>query len=231
MRLSLVLAAATIIWGALSGSWFGCQLGGLRVLTDTKVKNASVQVFCFALALAQLSLGHLWKAWRGSWRERLANLGWIMILCGNFMTAVKMIARPDWFQSALLFSFYVPGLLLVILFAVNWKNIANVFQFPFDIINSFTDVLSYIRLFAVGLSGAYIAGTFNDMAVDVAKASPWLIIVAVICIVAGHGLNLALGMMSVLVHAVRLNTLEFSNHTGLTWSGSAFKPFKHKNKE
>ena len=47
----------------------------------------------------------------------------------------------------------------------------------------------------------------------------------------GHALNLALGVMSVLVHAIRLNTLEFSNHSGLTWSGSPFKPFAKPNND
>ena len=52
---------------------------------------------------------------------------------------------------------------------------------------------------------------------------------AVLILVAGHALNLAMAALSILVHAVRLNTLEFSNHKGVSWSGYAFSPFsKHK---
>jgi V/A-type H+-transporting ATPase subunit I len=98
-----------------------------------------------------------------------------------------------------------------------------------DIVNSFTDVISYIRLFAVGMSGAAIAEAFNGMlsplfgsAVGVAGAA--LVLLGV------HGLNIALAVMGVAVHAVRLNTLEFSNGLGLEWSGFAFSPFaKQKN--
>ena len=98
-----------------------------------------------------------------------------------------------------------------------------------DIVNSFTDVISYIRLFAVGMSGAAIAEAFNGMlsplfgsAVGVAGAA--LVLLGV------HGLNIALAVMGVAVHAVRLNTLEFSNGLGLEWSGFAFTPFaKQKN--
>lgn len=42
----------------------------------------------------------------------------------------------------------------------------------------------------------------------------------------GHGLNLAMGALSILVHAVRLNTLEFSNAKGITWAGMPYTPFK-----
>ena len=139
------------------------------------------------------------------------------------MIALPEAVRNEWFVWC-----YAPGLVLVMLFAVDWKKVSDVFQFPFSIINSFTDVLSYIRLFAVGMAGACISGTFNGMAADLVKVSPWLVILAAVGLLLGHGLNIALNILSVLVHAVRLNTLEFSGHSGLTWGGSAFKPFKHK---
>ena len=126
---------------------------------------------------------------------------------------------------------YGTGLLLVMVCGVNWKQASDVFQFPFDIIGSFTDVLSYIRLFAVGLAGACIAGSFNGMAFDLAQVSVWLLPAGIIVALVGHALNIALALLSVLVHAVRLNTLEFSNHTGLSWSGQSFNPFKLNKKE
>ena len=228
VALAFVLSAATIVWGALSGCWFGCRLGGIDALTDPAVRDGNVQAFCFALAAAQLVLGHLWQiCYARSWRKRLADLGWIAILIGNFLLAVKMIALPGAVREAWLVWCYAPGLALVILFAVNWKKISDVFQFPFSIINSFTDVLSYIRLFAVGMAGACIAGTFNGMAADLVKISPFLVIVAAVGLLLGHGLNISLNILSVLVHAVRLNTLEFSGHAGLSWSGTVFKPFQH----
>ena len=110
---------------------------------------------------------------------------------------------------------------------VNWKNPGDIFQFPFSIINSFVDVLSYIRLFAVGMAGFYIANSFNGMGVGLWKSSPWLLLIGIGVILFGHLLNIGLCMLSVLVHGVRLNTLEFSNHAGLSWSGSDFKPFKN----
>jgi len=90
--------------------------------------------------------------------------------------------------------------------------------------------MSYIRLWAVGLAGAAIAGTINQM------AGPMLghflfFIFGIILLVFGHGLNLVLNTLSVLVHGVRLNTLEFSGHAGLTWAGFAYKPFAKRIKK
>ena len=81
------------------------------------------------------------------------------------------------------------------------------------------------------MAGASIAMNFNSMALDIAKSSPYFIVLGVIVVLVGHALNLALCVMSVLVHAIRLNTLEFSNHSGLTWSGNAFRPFAKPNKD
>ena len=72
-----------------------------------------------------------------------------------------------------------------------------------------------------------MAQSFNSMGMDILSASPWLLPVAVLVIVFGHALNAALAFMSVLVHGVRLNTLEFSNHAGIRWGGQAYKPLKN----
>ena len=228
LRLMLLLSIFTIIWGALCGSWFGVTIGGLACLTKASVKDANIQAFCFLLAVAQLTMGRIWSSIRSrNIRKTLADFGWILILWGNFFLTLKIIVWQGEFP-VFMYGLFGVGLLLVILFGINWKDIADVFQFPFAIINSFTDILSYIRLFAVGMSGACIAQSFNGMAADVAKASPWFIIFSIVILLAGHILNLVMAMMGVLVHAVRLNTLEFSNHAGLTWSGKEYRPFKDR---
>jgi len=79
-------------------------------------------------------------------------------------------------------------------------------------------------LWAVGLAGASIAGTV------VGFAGPMLgklmfFAFGIVLLIFGHAFNMVLNVLSVLVHGVRLNTLEFSSHLGLTWSGFAYKPF------
>ncbi len=230
LRLFFILSVATIVWGVLTNNYFGTapfpQLG-LECLTNAAVKDANTQAFCFMLAVAQLSLGRVWRAFHDrSLRGIGGNIGWMLIVWGNFFLTLKLVVWPGDFPQYMYY-LYAVGLLLVIFCDVNWKNPGDIFQFPFSIINSFVDVLSYIRLFAVGMAGFYIANSFNGMGVGLWKSSPWLLLIGIGVILFGHLLNIGLCMLSVLVHGVRLNTLEFSNHAGLSWSGSDFKPFKN----
>ena len=241
MRLLLILSIAATIWGALCGSWFGLStipgtqiaipgLEWFRDFASSTAKQANIQFFCFILAVCQLSLGRIWRTIRErNWRSAISNFGWMLIIWGNFFLTVRLIVYPGEFPK-FMYVLYGVGLLLVMLCGVNWKNAAAIFQFPFDIIGSFTDVLSYIRLFAVTLAGACIAGSFNGMGFNLGEVSVWLIPAGLLVAAIGHVLNIALALLSVLVHGVRLNTLEFSNHTGLSWSGQAFNPFKKSKK-
>jgi len=90
----------------------------------------------------------------------------------------------------------------------------------------FSDIMSYIRLWAVGLAGASISTTVNTMAGPMLGS--FLIFAGIILLVFGHGLNMIINVLSVLVHGVRLNILEFSGHVKLNWSGTAYRPFTVK---
>ncbi len=121
---------------------------------------------------------------------------------------------------------YIVGASLIVLFNINWKNSGDVINAPFDFINSFVDVLSYIRLFAVGYASLKIAQTFNGMGETLFAEGGGKVIIAIGVIAFGHVLNIVLGLMAVLVHGIRLNTLEFSGHVDISWGGLFFKPFK-----
>jgi V/A-type H+-transporting ATPase subunit I len=101
------------------------------------------------------------------------------------------------------------------------KNIISVFL---GIVNVFSDIVSYIRLWAVALAGAAISGTVNAMAGPM-FGKLTMMVFGVILLVFGHGLNMILNLLSVIVHGVRLNTLEFSQHLGMAWSGTKYRPF------
>jgi V/A-type H+-transporting ATPase subunit I len=90
----------------------------------------------------------------------------------------------------------------------------------------FGDVLSYLRLFALGLASASLALTFNDLARQVAERMPGLgLLFALLILVVGHVLNLLLSVMSGVVHGLRLNFIEFYNWA-LLGEGYPFRPFK-----
>jgi len=136
---------------------------------------------------------------------------------------------------------WVFGVSLVLVFGFSVKPSqlktrgAELGMLPLNIMSALGDIISYVRLFAVGLASVKVAENFNSMATDLVAGADaiWmkaLMSVAMVAIlVVGHGLNLAMAALSILVHAVRLNTLEFSNHKGVSWSGYSFSPFKKTN--
>jgi V/A-type H+-transporting ATPase subunit I len=115
------------------------------------------------------------------------------------------------------------------------KGLAGLFSLFLKLVSCFADILSYIRLFAVGLAGAMIGQVFNTMAVPAEGLGSFglgfiiKLVLAVLVLVFGHGLNLALTAMSVIVHGVRLNLLEYAgNHLEMEWSGYEYNPFALK---
>jgi V/A-type H+-transporting ATPase subunit I len=94
-------------------------------------------------------------------------------------------------------------------------------------VSCFADINPSIRLFAVGLAGVAIAQTVNGM-VQAMPAGVVRIAAGSLLLIFGHSLNLVLGFLSVVVHGIRLNMLEFSGHLGMEWSGVKYTPFSAK---
>ena len=107
------------------------------------------------------------------------------------------------------------------------ESLKNIISVLLGIVNVFSDIVSYIRLWAVALAGAAISSTVNTMAGPM-LGKLVLVIFGIVLLVFGHGLNMMLNLLSVIVHGVRLNTLEFSTHLGMTWSGTKYSPFREK---
>ncbi|MFO7891088.1 MAG: hypothetical protein R6V04_12215 [bacterium] len=233
-----VLSISTIIWGTLTGTWFGSQyiaeqsffkhfiIDPIYSFDNSRESIRYMMRFTFILALIQLSIGHLMVAYRNRKNiKALADIGWVLIIVGMFfVTNLLVLNYPlPAFATPLL----IAGFLLVTLFTNFQKNIfkaffGSVFTVLLDIIGSFSDIVSYVRLFAVGVATVAVASAFNSM------ASGFL---APIILVLGHGLNILLAIMSVLVHGIRLNVLEFSTALGQEWSGIEYKPFKESNSD
>ena len=231
-----ILSFCAIIWGCLTATFFGqgwLLNIGIKPLIPALGNTAFIQALCFFIGAVHLSLAHGWRAvLKAPALFALADLGWICIIWAVFFLAKNLILG-DVFPvcgSWLL----VTGLVLVLFFTSPQKNIFKTIgeglgTIALGLVNNFTDVVSYIRLFAVGLAGVAIADAFNAMAAGVFKKGDWLtIFAAALIVIFGHALNIILGPMSVLVHGVRLNVLEFCGHANVTWNGFAYKPFGRK---
>ncbi len=229
-----VFSVATVVWGGLSNTWFGFHPAALdnavsRWLSQPGGKgDGNMMLICFTLGVAHLSIARIWNAVElFPDRKFIAQLGWVGVIWFMYFLAgnvVGVLTLPG--PMKVVFGVSVALIALFMLRKDELKTSgADLGMLPLNIISCLGDIISYVRLFAVGLAGVKVAENFNEMALGLSLP----LVVKIPCLVAilllGHALNFAMAGLSVLVHAVRLNTLEFSNHKGVSWSGFAFKPF------
>lgn len=259
--LVVLLGLCTIGWGAATCTWFGMPLemlpDSLKEISfgpispakvGSDVANTNQKIFCFMIAIVQLSVAHLKGIMRyKSSLKALGELGSLLELWGMFYVVMNMVVDgvkyPLGITETTMYagSIPVPYLALAVLFigfGLNFvfsnysgsikdsilESVKNIISVLLGIVNVFSDIVSYIRLWAVALAGAAISNTVNMMAGPM-FGKLILVIFGVIILVFGHGLNIILNLLSVIVHGVRLNTLEFSQHLGMSWSGIKYRPF------
>ncbi|MDD5644019.1 MAG: hypothetical protein PHO00_01040 [bacterium] len=230
--LMYVLSVATIVWGVLTGTVFG-QVWikqAFKPLMPWLTVDSNMKELCFIIGALQLTIAHVWLAVRKMPSVIFAaDLGWIAVIWGAFFLARTFIVGADF--PAFAVWLFVCGISAVLFFSVPFKSFFKDL-FPrlittfLSIIGSFSDVVSYIRLFAVGMASVAIADAFNQIAEGFGWSSAAAGLATALILLIGHGLNIVLGAMAVLVHGVRLNVLEFSNHLNMEWSGVEYSPFK-----
>ena len=272
LMLALLVGGATVVWGIVTCTWFGIPVENLpswlKNISIPLVSNAysekiwqpfwvtqegvgltkdqNLQIFCFALALIQLSIAHIKAAKRNIVEKNplksLGDVGSLLQLVGMFWIVLSMVVNSKVFVmlgnigdipvGKIEVSLIAVGFVMSFIFSNYNGNIGksilesckNIISVLLGVVNVFSDIVSYIRLWAVGLAGAAISDTVNTMAGPI-LGHAILFIAAIALLVFGHGLNMVLNLLSVIVHGVRLNTLEFSTHLGVSWSGKKYEPF------
>jgi V/A-type H+-transporting ATPase subunit I len=247
-----VLAVSNIIWGAVTCTWFGLQVSlvpaPLKTLslswlstakgTPSDVVDQHLMQFCFTLALIHLSVAHLISLADKLVKKSLSfvgEVGQLLMIFGMYRVVLCLVVfKPSGFQYVPLWAYGLigAGFALGFIFA-NYEDslvqsilasLSNIIPTILGVTNVFSDIMSYIRLWAVGLAGASIASTVDIMAGPLFGHFVFFVF-GIALLVFGHGFNMILNVLSVLVHGVRLNTLEFSSNTGLGWTGFEYKPF------
>lgn len=233
------LAGAGLVFGMLVGSYFGMAPppDGLLARLDVLDLNdfQSMMMLSVAIGALHLTVAHLVVAWRGLGSARmLAPLGWIAVIWGGMIALAggEELQRPGLIVLGI-------GLAAVFIGAaaaaqsddgvpgLGGRLIAGLLGL-LGFTKKFGDVLSYLRLFALGLASASLAATFNELAAGINASVPGIgLLFAILVLLFGHAITFLLGIMSGVVHGLRLNFIEFFGW-GLTEEGYPFRSFKKK---
>lgn len=250
--LGVFMGATTMIVGILTGMFFGINLEEVAFLAPVKQyfiteTNATVHfmggsyhpmmVFAILIGIFQILFAMGFKVvkitLRDGFKYAAYDCAWLVAL----VTLIVWAATASSLSTIGLYCIYaILGICtLFILFYSNpdrkilLVNIGGGLWGTYNMVSGLLgDVLSYIRLFALGLAGGILGNVFNALALQAGGALPgwigWL--PTLLIMVFGHALNFALCLISSVVHPMRLTFVEFYKNAGFEGGGKEYKPFK-----
>ncbi len=241
LTLVQVLGASTLVCGLLTGTCFGFNIYNIELPFFQRMKDAisldNQQMFNLSLILGaiQIVFGMILKAVNRTiqfgFKYALATIGWILLLISTALSYLLGNVMP--MGGTVHLVFLAIAAVLIYFFNTPGKNIfLNIGLGLWDTYNMATgllgDVLSYVRLFALGLSGGILASVFNSLAVGMSPdnviAGP---IVMVLIFLIGHAINIFMNVLGAMVHPMRLTFVEFFRNSGYEGGGKEYKPFKN----
>ena len=248
MGLVFYLGLSTIFFGIVGGTFFGIPLyetslpvySGLSIWLTTQGTDINNVLFYLSLVLGaiQIMFGMFLKAINEirqyGWKLAIGTMGWIVLLLGSILvysvgafTPVESSSlTPVWYVLLA-----ISGTMILLLNNLTRNIFMNVGVGLWDSYNMVTgilgDLLSYIRLFALGISSAILGFVFNSLAVSMSGNIPVVsVLIMVIILVIGHSINLFMSGLGSFVHPMRLTFVEFYKNAGFSGGGKKYHPFK-----
>ena len=250
-RLIAILGAGTFVVGIVMGGFFGMDLTqqnwvpeGLKkimITGDIQVGGSSYakqMILSLAIGVLHICLALIMKAvWavkKDGFKNSLGAIGWTLLIVGAVI--VLSLGLPGVIsESAMKWLIIgIAGVSAIGIYLLNkWgrnplKNIGSGLWDTYNMASGLMgDVLSYIRLYALGLSGSMLGSTFNMMGGMVLGDNPtWQWLPFVLIVIFGHVLNIAMSCLGAFVHPLRLNFVEFFKNSSYEGAGSAYNPIK-----
>lgn len=236
------LGLAAIIVGTCTGSFFGIALADVPALSKVKdyfVSSDNLMTFSIVIGLVQIIFGKTvaafkMKAQKGV-KYSIAPFAWVFVITAlalAFGLPMLNLQLPETVKTVFI-GIAVIGLVVAYLYNSPGKNIF--LNFGTGLWNTYNmasgllgDTLSYIRLFAIGLTGAILGGVFNQLAVDMTEGMN--IVLRAVCmlliLLVGHAINIVLCTISSLVHPLRLIFVEYYKNAEFEGGGKEYRPFK-----
>ncbi|WP_169715486.1 V-type ATP synthase subunit I [Rikenella microfusus] len=238
--LVLFLNIAAVFFGLLTGNMFGIELAKVPALVRFKeyfVSNDNMFNVAVGMGAAQVLFGQILRIFNrskqnGSFLYGLSTLGWVILMISGILVLLGVLPAGS-------LAFYIllgiSGVLIFFLNSPHKNPFINVGAGLYSCYEMATgvvgDLVSYVRLFAIGLCGAIIAQVFNALSVGLSGDIPvlsWIFMAAILAI--GHGLNIFISALGAFVHPVRLTFVEFYKNAGFEGGGRRFTPFKRAEK-
>lgn len=236
------LGLATIIFGLLSGSFLGIALADVKALSSFKhyfLNTDNLMTLSIIVGLLQIVFGKCVAAaqviYLKGWKYGIAPIGWIVVIVAALtiygLPMLEIVLPPVALNicNALMLA----GLLVAMLYNSPGKNVFM--NFGSGLWNAYNlasgllgDTLSYIRLFAIGLTGAILGGVFNELAFTMTDGLNVVLraVLVLLILLVGHSINFGLCMISSMVHPLRLTFVEYYKNAEFAGGGKSFNPFK-----
>ena len=246
-HLLIIFGLATMLWGILTANYFGItpqtlidvgREGAANTMlalaplwrSDGEEARALIMKLSLIVGCTHLVLAHLYTAIKLFPDVRAyAEIAWMVILVDMlvliwYLMFIGVEQMPAAIGLVLLIGFLTASWFTAPMSNPLKRFLIGLASSILPLLSTFSDIMSYIRLFAVGLASYYIAAAFNGLGAQVANSATW--IGGAPIVIFGHTLNLGLAAIAIFAHGVRLNMLEFSNNAGIKWAGYAYRPFK-----
>jgi V/A-type H+-transporting ATPase subunit I len=236
LSLAQWLGVATIVFGALTGTFFGLnlleeQFAFLGRLRRFMLDSDKVFQLALALGMVQILFGLFVKASNQirqfGLKYAIATYGWVILILSLLdLGFLKLTGSVSTYTSWL-------GVALIILFndpkAGLFGRLGKGLWELYGITGIFGDLLSYIRLFALGISSAILGYVVNDIAIQIKGGIPYLgPVLFVVFLLVGHGANLLIASLGAFVHPMRLTFVEFYKNAGFTGGGKPYRPLSSR---
>jgi len=241
LTLAQVLGASAFFCGLLTGGFFGFNIYEVNIPFVAMLKekifldNNKMFVLSLVLGVVQIMFGMLLKIFNRKrqfgFKYTLSTIGWFVLLL-SIGIAVLLPTYFPLFGTAHTIVALTAGILIFFFNSPGKNPLFNLGLGLWDTYNMATgllgDVLSYVRLFALGLSGGILASVFNSLAVGISPDNNVVIgaIVTVLIFVVGHGITIFMNTLGAIVHPMRLTFVEFYKNAEFTGGGKKYNPFK-----
>ena len=244
-----VLGVGTTVVGFFLGTFMGIDLYNAEwvpqalknVMIKGNVMGYDIQmVLALCIGVFHICLAMVVKAIcytkQFGFKENIATWGWLLLVVGGLIVAILglTVLPENVFKWALITVGAVSALAIYIFNTPGRNPLINIGAGLWDTYNMATgilgDVLSYIRLYALGLAGGMLGAAFNNLGLMVmggtTEGATWQWIPFVLILVLGHVLNLAMSALGAFVHPLRLSFVEYFKNAGYEGKGTLYQPFK-----